>query len=115
MHSALSAAYKFDDTIIKVDESLCIGCSNCIRTCPGGLITKAATIAMAYIQLAAHALGLGSSWSGGINTAAQAYPPLAEMLGLPEGIVSYGTILLGQSAETFGRIPVRKPQDVTWR
>ena len=28
------------DTIIKVDESLCIHCGACIRTCPAGLITK---------------------------------------------------------------------------
>jgi nitroreductase/NAD-dependent dihydropyrimidine dehydrogenase PreA subunit len=79
------------------------------RTAP-----QAATIALAYAQLAAHALGLGSSWSGGINTAAQAYPPLVELLGLPEGTVSFGTILLGYPAETFLRIPVRKPVDVTW-
>jgi nitroreductase/NAD-dependent dihydropyrimidine dehydrogenase PreA subunit len=79
------------------------------RTAP-----QAATIALAYAQLAAHALGLGSSWSGGINTAAQAYPPLVELLGLPEGIVSFGTILIGYPAETFLRIPVRKPVDVTW-
>jgi nitroreductase/NAD-dependent dihydropyrimidine dehydrogenase PreA subunit len=79
------------------------------RTAP-----QAATIALAYAQLAAHALGLGSSWSGGINTAAQAYPPLVKLLGLPEGIVSFGTILIGYPAETFLRIPVRKPVDVTW-
>jgi nitroreductase/NAD-dependent dihydropyrimidine dehydrogenase PreA subunit len=76
---------------------------------------QAATIALAYAQLAAHALGLGSSWSGGINTAVQAYAPLTEALGLPEGTVSYGTILLGYPAESFTRIPVRKPLDVTWR
>jgi nitroreductase/ferredoxin len=80
------------------------------RTAP-----QAATIALAYAQLAAHALGLGSSWSGGINTAAQAYPPLIKLLGLPEGTVSYGTILLGHPAETFVRIPVRNPPEVTWR
>ena len=64
---------------------------------------------MAYAKLAAHDLGPGGSWSGGINTAAQSYPPLIEMLGLPEGTVSYGTILFGYPAEPFGRIPVRKP------
>ena len=80
------------------------------RTAP-----QAATIALAYAQLAAHALGLGSSWSGGINTAAQAFPPLIELLGLPEGTVSFGTILLGYPAETFGQIPIRNPLDVTWR
>ena len=79
------------------------------RTAP-----QAATIALAYAQLAAHALDLGSSWSGGINTAAQAYPPLIELLGLPEGIVSFGTILLGYPAETFLRIPERQLPDVSW-
>lgn len=79
------------------------------RTAP-----QAATIALAYTQLAAHALGLGSSWSGGINTAAQAYPPLIELLGLPEGTVSFGTILLGYPAETFLRIPKRPLPDVSW-
>jgi nitroreductase/NAD-dependent dihydropyrimidine dehydrogenase PreA subunit len=79
------------------------------RTAP-----QATTLALSYVQLAAHALGLGSSWSGGINTAAQAYPPLIELLGLPKGIVSFGTILLGYPAETFLRVPVRKPVEVTW-
>jgi nitroreductase/ferredoxin len=80
------------------------------RTAP-----QAATIAMAYAQLAAHGLGLGSSWSGGINTAAQAHPPLIELLGLPKGTMSFGTILLGYPAETFLRIPERRLPEVTWR
>jgi nitroreductase/NAD-dependent dihydropyrimidine dehydrogenase PreA subunit len=79
------------------------------RTAPQGC-----TLALGYAQLAAHSMGLGSSWSGGINTAAQAHRPLMETLGLTEGTVSYGTILLGYPAETFMRIPVRKPLNVTW-
>jgi nitroreductase/NAD-dependent dihydropyrimidine dehydrogenase PreA subunit len=79
------------------------------RTAPQGT-----TIALAYAQLAAHALGLGSSWSGGINTAAQVYPPLIDLLGLPPDMVSYGTVLLGYPAEHFNKIPARKPLNVTW-
>lgn len=79
------------------------------RTAP-----QAATIALAYTQLAAHALGLGSSWSGAINTATQMHPPLIELLGLPEGTVSFGTILLGYPAEKFLRLPKRQLPDVSW-
>ena len=33
---------------------------------------------------------------------------------LPQGTVSYETILLGYPAEAFRLVPVRKPLDVTW-
>jgi nitroreductase/NAD-dependent dihydropyrimidine dehydrogenase PreA subunit len=75
----------------------------------------AAMIAIAYAQVAAPGLGLGTTFTGSINTAAQSYPPLIELLGLPEGYVPYGTFVLGYPAEKFQRIPKRKPVDVTWR
>ena len=46
------------------------------RTAP-----PAAMIAIHQIQLAAPALGLGTTFTGSINTAAQSYPPLIEALG----------------------------------
>lgn len=52
----------------------------------------------AWDELAAHALGLGSSWSGGINTATQVYTPLIELWGLPKDTVSLRRIKYSQHA-----------------
>lgn len=79
------------------------------RTAP-----PAAMIAIAHIQLAAPGLGLGTTFTGSINSAAQGYPPLMQLLGLPEGFIPYGTFAIGYPAEKYQRIPVRRPVDVTW-
>ena len=79
------------------------------RTAP-----PAAMIAIHQIQLAASALGLGTTFTGSINTASQAYPPLIETLGMPEGYMAHGTFVIGYPAERYLRIPVRKPVDVKW-
>jgi len=79
------------------------------RTAP-----PAAMIGIHQIQIAAPALGLGTSFTGSINTAAQAYPPLIGLLGIPEGFIPFGTFLMGYPAERYLRIPNRKPVDVTW-
>jgi len=79
------------------------------RTAP-----PAAMIAIHQIQLAAPALGLGTTFTGSINTAAQAYPPLTEALEMPDGCVPQGTFVLGYPAEKYQRIPARKPLEVRW-
>ena len=75
----------------------------------------AAFIAIAYAQLAATGLGLGTTFTGTINTASQSYPPLIEAMKLPDGYSAYATFVIGYPAERYQRIPVRKPVDVTWR
>ena len=80
------------------------------RTAP-----PAAMIAIHQIQLAAPGLGLGTTFTGSINTASQGYPPLMEMLGLPEGYSPHATCVIGYPAERYHRIPARKPINVTWR
>ena len=80
------------------------------RTAP-----PAAMIAIAQIQIAAPGLGLGATFTGSINTACQGYPPLVEILGIPEGYIAYGTFVIGYPAEKYHRIPVRRPVNVTWR
>jgi len=74
-----------------------------------------ATIAIAHIQLAAPVFGLGTVFTGIINTAWQSYPPISEAMKLPEGCIPYGTFVVGYPAEKYLRIPKRKPVDVTWR
>lgn len=79
------------------------------RTAP-----PAAYIAIHQIQLAAPGLGLGTSFTGSINTACQGYPPLVEMLGLPTGYIPHATCVMGYPAEQYHRIAARKPINVTW-
>ncbi len=71
-------------------------------------------IAIHQIQLAAPALGLGTTFTGSINTAGQGYPPLVEMLGLPEGHIPHATCVIGYPAERYQRIPARRRVEVTW-
>jgi len=79
------------------------------RTAP-----PAAMIAIAQIQLAAPVLGLGTTFTGSINTASQAYPPLIEALGIPAGSMAHGTFVIGYPAEKYQRVPARRPVDVIW-
>ena len=71
-------------------------------------------IAIHQVQMAAPAIGLGTCFTGSINTAAQGYPPLITFLGIPEGYVPFGTFAIGYPAERYLRIPTRKPVEVTW-
>jgi nitroreductase/NAD-dependent dihydropyrimidine dehydrogenase PreA subunit len=79
------------------------------RTAP-----PAAMIAIHQIQLAAPALGLGTCFTGSINTAAQGYAPLVTLLGCPAGYVPFGSFVIGYPAENYLRIPLRKEIDVKW-
>ena len=72
------------------------------RTAP-----PAAMIAIHQIQLAAPALGLGTTFTGSINTASQSYPPLIEVLGLLEGCIPHGTCVIGCPAEKYHRVPAQ--------
>lgn len=72
-------------------------------------------IALTHLDLAAYSEGLGTCWAGYFNNAANAYPPLAEALGLPQGHRCAGALLLGYPQFQFHRIPLRKEPDIIWR
>lgn len=71
-----------------------------------------AVIAVAYAELAAHGLGLGSCWAGYVTFAAQYHAPLRDYLEVPDGYAVYGGIMLGRPSFRYSAIPPRKELEV---
>lgn len=80
-----------------------------------GMAPSACTIAMAYLELAAQAIGLGACWAGYFDMAARYWPPLQKELGLPEDKVSYGAMMIGYPKFKYYRIPLRKDARISWK
>ncbi|MBI9078562.1 MAG: nitroreductase family protein [Pseudodesulfovibrio sp.] len=72
------------------------------------------SLAAAYLELAAHAHGLGACWAGFLMEAAEGYHPIRELLGLPEGHGVHAALMFGYPRFRFGRIPPRRGVEVTW-
>lgn len=75
----------------------------------------AATIALTYLELAAHGLGLAATWAGYFHAAAAMYPPLLQELSLPENHQCFGAMMIGLPKMKYYRIPPRKPARITWK
>lgn len=72
------------------------------------------SIALASLELAAPAHGLGACWAGFFMNASGAYAPLRERLPLPEGHKIFGALMLGYPKYRYRYIPTRKPARITW-
>lgn len=68
--------------------------------------------ALAYVELAAPTLGLGTFWGGMFMGAALAYPPLLEAMNLPKDHRLNGVLMLGYPKFKYHRLPERKPVPV---
>lgn len=75
----------------------------------------AATIAVAYLELAVASMGLGACWAGYFNAAANVWPPLNDALELPEGHVPFGAMLVGRPKYRYQRLPLRNEPQIIWR
>ncbi len=80
------------------------------RTAPA-----ACTIALAYLELAAGSLALGTCWAGYFTTAAASWPPLAETLALPDKHSVFGAMMVGYPRFAYRRLPLRNPARITWQ
>ena len=79
------------------------------------LAVGSAYITLAYLELAAHSLGLGACWAGYFHMASGQYEPLKGRLDLPEGHVCLGAMMVGRLDVKYRRIPARPPLPVAWR
>lgn len=71
--------------------------------------------ALAYAELFATTLGLGSCWAGFFEgCVASGYQPMLDILNLPEANALTGAIMVGYPKYTYRRLPDRRPLDVTW-
>ena len=73
------------------------------------------TIAMAYVDLVAHSMGLGACWCGLFSGAANNFTPIKETISLPQGQEIFGGMLLGYPKYKYHKIPKRNPANITWR
>ncbi len=75
----------------------------------------AATIALTYLELAAHAMGVGTCWAGYFNMAANMWPPLQAALDLPPGQTPLGTMMVGYARYRYQRLAARRAPVIRWR
>ena len=71
-------------------------------------------ITLTYLELAAPSFGLGTCWAGFVTAAAQYWPPLQEIIGLPEGDKVYGAMMIGYPKYKYHRLPLRNEARITW-
>lgn len=100
------------------------GIDHDLRGAPALIVTHAAKDArmagqtcrnsLLYFELAAFGFGLGCCQTGFFNMASSIYPPLIEILGLPENHGTFGALVCGYPELIYHRIPTRKRKKITY-
>lgn len=72
------------------------------------------TIAVTYLELAAHGRRMGTCWAGWVTAAAAVLPKLREFLGLKDDEAVYGGLMLGWPKFRLKHIPARFEAEVQW-
>ena len=72
------------------------------------------SIALTYLELAAVSEGLGVCWAGLLTMAARRYAPLLSMLGVDDGRVVHGALMLGYPKYRYRLVPPREEAKIAW-
>jgi len=71
---------------------------------------------LAYAELYAPAIKLGTCWAGFFEACASSgYQPLLDLLNVPEGMSVTGGLMVGYPQYTYKRLVDRNPLQVTWQ
>lgn len=80
-----------------------------------GVMSEDGVIALTYVELAAHAMGLGCCWGGFLMIAARQYRPLREYLGISDDEYFCGAQMIGYPAlQPSRQFPPRKTPNISW-
>ena len=74
-----------------------------------------AVITLTYLELAALSFGIGTCWAGYVTAAALYWPPLQEVLALPENDKVFAAMMLGYPKYKYYRLPLRNEARITWQ
>ena len=83
------------------------------QTATTGLVDL--SIALAYLELAALPLGVGTCWAGLLRAAMMATPELVESMDLPEGHTWFYPMMIGYPKFKYHRLPERKAPVIHWK
>lgn len=71
-------------------------------------------IGITYLELAATGAGLGACWCGYAVLAAQYDESVRRALGVPEGKMVYGSLMIGKPVLKYKYMPPRAKADINW-
>ncbi len=80
-----------------------------------GLAQVDCTSALAYLDLAAPSLGLGTCWAGFFMLAYLQWPPFREALAIPAGHAAQGIMMVGYPKYRYHRLVPRNEPRIEWR
>jgi len=72
------------------------------------------SIALAYLELAALTLGLGTCWAGLLEGALLSWPPAQKALNLSDERPYHYPMMLGYPVAKYHRLPQRKKPNIAW-
>lgn len=116
----ISLALRFDvllDSWEKGKDPLCRSAPACMFACAHREDRMAGvdgTIALAQVELAAPAFGLGACWAGYLSIATNAHAPIRAAAGIADDFACLGSLLIGRPKYGFARVPKRNAGRVKW-